>query len=73
MRLTKNQIRRLLKEENYIEALAIFANKILKYKTTEGQENELNRIDSKLWQAAEDGEQQDQALRIYTALIMGIE
>lgn len=73
MRLTKNQIRRLLKEENYMEALAVFANKILQYKTMEGQENELNRLDGKMWDAAQDGEEQEQALRIYTALMMGIE
>ena len=40
IKMTKNVMRELLKEENYIDALALVVNKVAKFKTFEGQDAE---------------------------------
>ena len=48
IKMTKNVMRELLKEENYIDALALVVNKVAKFKTFEGQDAERERIYNKL-------------------------
>lgn len=42
----------MLKEENYLEALAYLCGLLLKKKTVDSVENELDRIDDVLWTLA---------------------
>lgn len=48
IKMTKNVMRELLKEENYMDALALVTNKVAKFKTFEGQDAERERIYNKL-------------------------
>lgn len=69
-----------LKEENYIEALSIVCQKVMKFKTPEGQDKENERIYSHLMDMAEryDGEDEEQDYfdnveRIWSAVACAIE
>ena len=78
IKMTKNVMKELLKEENYIDALALVANKVMKFKTFDGQDAERERIYNKLmnWaiefnnEADEDDENdyEENVLRIDTAI-----
>ena len=46
--MTKNNMRELLKDDNYNEALAFVAQRVMKFKTFDGQEAERDRIFNKL-------------------------
>lgn len=81
--MTKNVMRELLKEENYMDALALVANKVAKFKTFEGQDAERARIYDKLmnWasefnnEANEDDENdyEENVLRIDSAIWCAID
>ena len=83
IKMTKNVMRELLKEENYIDALALIVNKVAKFKTFEGQDAERERIFNKLmnWaiefnaEADEDDENdyEENVLRIDTAIWCAID
>lgn len=66
-KLTKKYALHLLKEENYMDALAYFATRLLNAKD---QYAELEKLDDRVWEYAMDGEseEEEQWLRIYTAL-----
>ena len=69
-----------LKEENYIEALGIVCERVMKFKTYEGQMNENDRIYEKLIEMADryDGEDEEQDYyenveRIWSAVYCAID
>lgn len=71
----KRTCKAMLKDENYVDALAYFANKLMKASDIE---TEYDRIDEKLWDLAvraddtmEDAT--DNALRIITALRIAVD
>ena len=82
-KMTKNVMKELLKEENYMDALALVANKVMKFKTFEGQDAERERIYNKLmnWayefnnEADEDdyNDYEENVLRIDTAIWCAID
>ena len=82
-KMTKNAMRELLKEENFVDALALVVNKVMKFKTFEGQDAERERIYDKLmeWapefnaEADEDDENdyEETVLRIDTAIWFAID
>lgn len=56
-RMTKNLVKTLLMGD-YMDALAYFASKLEKFATSEGMENELNRIDDKVMEWCEEFEEE---------------
>jgi hypothetical protein len=67
-RLTKKYAEELLKEENYMDALAYFATRLLN--TKKDPYDELMDLDERMWEIASEGEDEaeEQWLRIYSAL-----
>lgn len=82
-KMTKNAMKELLKEENYVDALALVVNKVMKFKTFKGQDAERERIYDKLmnWaiefnnEADEDDENdyEENVLRIDSAIWYAID
>lgn len=68
--MTKKEIKVALQEE-YIVALAIFAEYIAKFDEEE-QEDKLDELDSITWEVAEECDATDEWLEIFSALQMGI-
>ena len=71
----KRTCKAMLKEENYVDALAYFANRLMKASDIE---TEYERIDEKLWDLAVRAddtieEATDNALRIITALRIAVD
>ena len=67
-KLTRKYAMELLKEENYMDALAYFATRLLN--TKNDQYDELMKLDERMWDIACEGagEEEEQWLRIYSAL-----
>lgn len=69
----------MLKEENYLDALAYLCTRIDSKKTLEGKENEFDRVDSILWNLVDTNaankleDASGQALRISTALQLALD
>ena len=66
-KLTKKYALELLKEENYMDALAYFANRLL---NSNDMYTEIDKLDERMWDIACEGEgdEEEQWLRIYSAL-----
>lgn len=66
-KLTKKYALELLKEENYMDALAYFATRLLNSKN---MYIEIDKLDERMWDIASEGEggEEEQWLRIYSAL-----
>lgn len=66
-KLTKKYALELLKEENYMDALAYFATRLMNSKD---MYTEIDKLDERMWDIASDGEgdEEEQWLRIYSAL-----
>ena len=65
MKMTKGNMRELLKDDNYLEALAFVANRIMKFKTYDGQMNEKERIYDKLIEWAYEFEEEEEEADTY--------
>lgn len=71
----KRTCKAMLKEENYLDALAFFCERLMKIPYIEDREREILRIDSVLWNMACDTDIEnamEQEMRIYTALAIVI-
>lgn len=66
-KLTKKYALELLKEENYMDALAYFATRLL---NSNDMYTEIDKLDERMWGIACEGEgdEEEQWLRIYSAL-----
>lgn len=79
MKMTKNNVRELLKDDNYNEALAFAAQRVMKFKTEIGQDAERERIYDKWIEWAYEFEEDDfendystNVMRIDSALFAAI-
>lgn len=79
MKMTKNNVRELLKDKNYNEALAFAAQRVMKFKTEIGQDAERERIYYKWIEWAYEFEEDDfendystNVMRIDSALFAAI-
>ena len=74
-RLTKALTMELLKDENYIDALAYVADLVSQCKTESGQKNALEKVYEKMSTWAYEGEDDESTNleRIYSGVYMAIE
>lgn len=70
--MTKEMIKTTLKKE-YIIALSIFAEFINRFDDIDDKEDALYTLDEIIWKNVKNAEIQEKWLKIYTALMTGIE